>query len=62
MMAVNGLIAKEVKELVKDTVYMAISKIRLERGSNGEVKTGNDWEVDGERMQSLMCLDRLQEA
>ena len=61
-MAVNGLIAKEVKELVKDTVYMAISKIRLERGSNGEVKTGNDWEVDGERMQSLMCLDRLQEA
>ena len=61
-MAVNGLIAKEVKELVKDTVYMAISKIRLERGSNGEVKTGNDWEVDGEQMQSLMCLDRLQEA
>ena len=61
-MAVNGLIAKEVKELVKDMVYMAISKIRLERGSNGEVKTGNDWEVDGERMQSLMCLDRLQEA
>ena len=61
-MAVNGLIAKEVKELVKDMVYMAISKIRLERGRNGEVKTGNDWEVDGERMQSLMCLDRLQEA
>ena len=26
---------------------MAKSKIRLERESNGDVKTGNDWEVDG---------------
>ena len=26
---------------------VAESKSRLERGSNGEVKNGNDWEVDG---------------
>ena len=33
-----------------ETHGMVGSKIRLERGSNGEVKVGNDWEVDGKQM------------
>ena len=50
VMALKGLVARERKEILKHMHGMVGSKIRLERGKNGEVKVGNDWEVDGKRM------------
>ena len=46
-----GLLVREEVLFERFTVdCMVGSMIRLERGSNGEVKVGNNREVDGKRM------------